>query len=94
MVSGSLLDLENFLAAVIAASLANAMAENDLTALGTLGHAGENELPVVGTSLISASLGYFLLWYCHYLHLLEALNTWFILINCFRLCLCQTELQG
>ena len=80
MVSGSLLDLENFLAAVIAASLANAMAENDLTALGTLGHAGENELPVVGTSLISASLGYFLLWYCHYLHLLEALNT-FCCIN-------------
>ena len=69
------LGLDNFLAAVVTARLANAVAENDLSALGALGHAGESELPVIGASFVSASFRYFLLWYCHYLHLLEALNT-------------------
>jgi hypothetical protein len=67
--------LENFLAVVITASLANTVATNKFSALGALCDAGENQLPIVGASLVSASLGYFLLWYCHYLHLLEALNT-------------------
>ena len=48
--------VENFLAVVITASLAYTVAENILTALGALGHAGETKLPIVGTSLVSASL--------------------------------------
>ena len=59
------LNLKNFLAAVIAASLTSTVAQNNLAALGALCHAGESELPVVRTSLISARLGYFSLWYCH-----------------------------
>ena len=41
------LNLENFLAAVISASLANTMAKNVCAALGALGHAGKRKLPVV-----------------------------------------------
>ena len=54
MVSGSLLDLENFLAAVITARLTNAVAENDLSALRALYDAGSGELPVGRTSLITS----------------------------------------
>jgi hypothetical protein len=50
------LGIENFLAVVVTASLANAVAQYELSALGTLGHSGEIKLPVVGTSLVSASL--------------------------------------
>ena len=64
------LNLENFLAAVISASLADTVAKNVCAALGALGHAGKRKLPVVRTSLVSASLGYFFLRYCHSLHLL------------------------
>ena len=45
------LNLKNFLAAVIAASLTSTVAQNNLAALGALCHAGESELPVVRTSL-------------------------------------------
>ena len=89
------LGVENFLAVVITTSLANAVAQNKLSALRALCHAGKAELPVVRASLISASLRYFLLRYCHYLHLLEALNNFVVLINLINRCflLCQTGLQ-
>lgn len=49
------LRLENFLTAVITASLAHTVTSNELSALGALGHAGETKLPIIGASLISAS---------------------------------------
>ena len=59
----------------MAASLANAMCENELTALRALNDAGERELPVVGSSLISACFGYLSLRYCHgYTSLDSAIN--------------------
>ena len=67
--------LENFLTVVMTASLANTVATNELSALGTLRNAGKNQLPVIGASLVSTSFGNLFLWYCHFLHLLEALNT-------------------
>lgn len=48
--------LDNFLAAVITASLAHTVTSHELSALGALGHSGETKLPIVGASLISASL--------------------------------------
>ena len=66
------LNLEHFLAAVISASLANTVIHNEFAALGALRHAGEHQFPVIGASLVSASFRYFLLRYCHDLHLLEA----------------------
>ena len=50
------LNVEHFLAVIVTASLANAMCLYILTALRALSHAGEDELPVIGTSLVSASL--------------------------------------
>jgi len=41
------------------------MCENELSALRALNDAGERELPVVGSSLISACFGYLSLRYCH-----------------------------
>ena len=41
------LNLDNLFAVVIAASLANAVVQNELSALGALGHAGEIKLPIV-----------------------------------------------
>ncbi len=59
------LNIENFLTVIVTASLANTVASYVLTALRALCHAGKNELPVVRTSLVSASLRYFSLRYCH-----------------------------
>ncbi len=59
------LNIENFLAVIVTASLANAVISYILTALGALCHAGKNKLPIVRTSLVSASLRYFSLRYCH-----------------------------
>jgi hypothetical protein len=50
------LNVENFLTVIVTASLANTVASYVFTALGALGHAGEDELPIVRTSLVSASL--------------------------------------
>ena len=55
----------DLLAAVVAASLANAVCKNILTALGALYHSGHSELPVVRASLVSACFGYLSLRYCH-----------------------------
>ena len=65
--SSILLNIEDLFAVVEAANLANAVILNECIAcrVGTLVHAGHRELAVVGASLISASRGYFFLWYCH-----------------------------
>ena len=62
-----LLNVENLLAVIITANLANAMRKNHLIALGVraLYQTGSGQLGIVRTSGISASLGYFTLWYCH-----------------------------
>jgi hypothetical protein len=59
--------IEDLFAIVEAANLANAVVLNECVArrVGTLVHAGQRELAVVGTSLVSASFGNFFLWYCH-----------------------------
>ena len=61
----SLFDFDYFLAVICSAVLANAMCENILMALGALNESGSGELGVVGSSLISACAGHFLLRYCH-----------------------------
>ena len=65
------LNLEHFLAVVISASLAYTVVSYEFAALRALAEAGQGKLPIVGTSLVSASLRYFLLRYCHDLHLLD-----------------------
>ena len=62
---GLFTNTNDFLAAVEAASLANPMCENELTALGALNDAGEHELEIVCSSLVSACFGYLSLRYCH-----------------------------
>ena len=65
--SSILLDVQNLFAVIKAANLADAMVlyKCVTSRVGTLVHAGHGELAVVGASLVSASLRYFLLWYCH-----------------------------
>ena len=61
------LNVDDLLAVVKAANLANAMRlHNRITSrIGAFAHAGHGELAVVGASLVSACLRYFFLWYCH-----------------------------
>ena len=63
-----LLNVKNLLAVVVTANLANAMRTDDLIALRvrTLGKTVCHQLGVVRSSGISATLGYFTLWYCHF----------------------------
>ena len=62
-----LLNIQNLLAVVKAANLANAMVLYICVAcgVGTLVHTGHGELAVIGASFVSTSFRYFLLWYCH-----------------------------
>lgn len=62
---GSSLLFNNFLAIVRTAFFANSVRKNEFSALGAFYDAGDGELPVVRTSFISASFGYFFLRYCH-----------------------------
>ena len=57
--------VENLLAIVETALLANALSEIHLTAVGALCHCGSLKLPNAGASGVSASLRSFCLWYCH-----------------------------
>ena len=63
----SLFYVEDLLAVVVAANLAYAVGLKHLTAcgVGALYKSGHGELGVVGSSLISARCGHFLLRYCH-----------------------------
>jgi hypothetical protein len=61
----ALFNSENLFTCIITASLAYTVALYKLTALGALYHAGKNELPIVRSSFVSASLRNFSLWYCH-----------------------------
>ena len=63
--TGSCVLLDDFLAVVASASLADTMCESVLTTLRALYHAGKIKLPDIGTSFISASFRYFSLRYCH-----------------------------
>jgi hypothetical protein len=63
-VSGGFL-LYDFLAVVRTAVLANAVSQHILLALRAYNDAGQAELGIVGTSLVSASRRHFLLRYCH-----------------------------
>jgi len=58
--------VENLLAVVETALLANAVSEIHLTAVGALCHCGSFKLPNAGASGVSASLRCFCLWYCHF----------------------------
>jgi hypothetical protein len=62
-----LLQGDYLLAAVETASLANTMCQYHFIAfgIGALYHTGHSELGVVGSSLVSACLGYLSLRYCH-----------------------------
>ena len=62
--------LDDLLAVVEAALLANAVSKIVFAAVGALSHAGSIKLPNAGTALISASLRSFSLWYCHGCNLL------------------------
>ena len=62
---GLFTNFNNFFAAVEAASFANTVCKNILTALGALYHTGHCQLPCAGTSLVSACFGYLSLRYCH-----------------------------
>ena len=63
-----LLNVQNLLTCVETANGANLMILDHLVALGvsTLGKIDNIQLGVVGSSGISASLGNFTLWYCHF----------------------------
>ena len=56
----------NGLTLVVAALGANTVGEIVLAALGALCHSGSVQLPNVGASLVSASLGYLFLRNCHF----------------------------
>ena len=58
--------VENLLAIVETALLANAVSEIHLTAVGALSHCGSFKLPNARASGVSASLRCFCLWYCHF----------------------------
>ena len=66
--SGVLLNGKNLFPAIEAALLAHAMGLDHLVAvgIGTLHKTGCRQLAVGRSSGISASLGYFTLWYCHF----------------------------
>jgi hypothetical protein len=68
MLDPSGLNVKNLLAVVEAANLAHTVGLDHLVALGVgaLHETAGLQLGVVGTSGISASLGNFTLWYCHY----------------------------
>jgi hypothetical protein len=55
----------DLLAIVVTASAAYTVSQVVFTTVGTLYHARHIELPNVGTSLVSSSLGYFSLRYSH-----------------------------
>ena len=59
-------DCDDFTAIVGAASLAGSVGQAGLTALGASDHAGDRQLPVGVTSLISSCLGNFSLGNCHF----------------------------
>ena len=65
--SSILLDIQDVLAVIETAYLADVMGLYHLIALriGALYQTGCNQLGVIGASGISASLGNFTLWYCH-----------------------------
>ncbi len=93
----SLFYVENLLAVVVAANLAYAVRLKHLTAcgVGALYKSGHCELGVVGSSLISACCGHFLLRYCHIeppsrstlLYAVEYINYFFFFLARFILCL-------
>ena len=58
-------NLDDFLTLVITAGFANAVCKVESAALGALSEVRKGQLPNVGTSLVSASLRYFSLRYCH-----------------------------
>jgi hypothetical protein len=58
--------VENLLAIVETALLANAVSEIHFSAVGALCHSGSLKLPHAGASGVSASLRSFCLWYCHF----------------------------
>ena len=65
--SSILLDVQNLLAVIEAAHLADAVILYECVTcrVGALCHTGHRELAVVGASLVSAGFRYFFLWYCH-----------------------------
>ena len=64
--SKSAFNVDDLLAIVGSASLANSVRENVLTALRALNHTRHIELPDVRTSLVTSRLRDFLLRYCHF----------------------------
>ena len=60
-----LLNIDDYTALVLTASLASTMGHAESTAVGALYDAGSGELPHGRTSLITSLSGYFSFWDCH-----------------------------
>ena len=72
--------LNDFLAVVMSASLANSVCKIIFSAVRALRHSGKLELPDIRASLIASCFRYFFLRYCHfYLHLLKVLTSFFVI---------------